>query len=103
MAGIDEILRLTERVEACIEDGDWVAAGEANARRYQLLEAFFADVPGGDLDPGTRAALTDVLARNRDTVARLQRERGAVEADQQRLNAGRNAVLAYRRNDGLKA
>ena len=44
MAALDDILKLTDRVEACLDDGDWAAAAELNAERQTLLTGLFGRV-----------------------------------------------------------
>ncbi|RMF95828.1 MAG: hypothetical protein D6727_09825 [Gammaproteobacteria bacterium] len=95
MSLLDEILALTDTVEACIEQGDWLAAGEANAQRQALLHSLCSD--GGDsLDERTRVVLREVLDRNRAAEARLLRDRGRIGADASRIGRNRGALRAYR-------
>ena len=98
MSPLDEILELTDAVEAAIEAGDWPAAGVLNGRRQNLLQELFAGRAPGDLDARTREVRRDVLDRNQATVSRLQGQQRAVASATQRLNQGGAAVRAYARN-----
>lgn len=101
MSMLDEILDLTAAVEARIDDGDWLAAGQLNQRRQQLLTDLLARQAAGQLDADTREVLLDVLARNQASVARLRTEQHQLAGVSQRLRDGAQAVRAYRANTAL--
>ena len=103
MQALDKILALTDSVEACLDEGDWLAAAELNQRRQVLLVEVLAQRDSSHLEPGTRDALREVLARNQASVARLQAQRQELAGVQQRLKNGRAAVRAYRRNEATEA
>jgi len=92
---LDEILELTAAVEAAIDGGDWLAAGDFNRRRQELLQALLGERGTAELDAGTREVLTEVLARNNASVARLSEQRGDLAGSQQQLRRGVIAVRAY--------
>lgn len=95
MAVIDEILELTAAVEAAIDDGDWLAAGNCDRRRQALLSQLLSERSESELDSDTRAALQQVLARNEASVARLTGQRQDLAGTQRRLRRGAVAVRAY--------
>lgn len=97
MGGLDEILDLTEQVEACLEAGDWSGAAEFNERRQQLLSAMFAERRPGEIDAETREVLRDILARNETAAARVRLEQELVATTQRRIHRSAAAVDAYRR------
>jgi len=103
MSILDEIIALTGEVEAQIEQGDWLAAGELNQRRQQLLTNLLAGRAPGQLDPDTQEVLRDVLARNQATVVRLRSEQQQLAGVSQRMNDGVSAVRAYNLNAGADA
>ncbi len=94
MSLLDDILALTDTVEECIEQGDWLGAGEANARRQALLQQLCSD--GQALDDGARAVLREVLDRNRTAEERLRRDRGRIAGDASRIERSQGALRAYR-------
>ena len=98
MSVLDKILELTDAVESCIDNGDWLGAGKVNAQRQQLLIELCGD--GRELDPVTRAALRDVLERNQAAEAKLRGGRGEIARSASRLNQGQQALDAYRLNTG---
>lgn len=100
MPVLDDILDLTDAVEACVDQGDWLEAGRLNTRRQQLLVELCGDGDAAALEPAARAALRDVLDRNRATEARLQRERDHIAASARQIRRGHDAVDAYRLNSG---
>ena len=95
MAMLDEILELTARVEAAIEEGDWLAAGDFDRRRQELLSALLGEHEAAELDSDTRQTLQQVLARNKASVTRLAEQRRELVGTQQRLRRGAVAVRAY--------
>ena len=100
MSVLDEILQLTDEVERCIDQGDWLEAGEVNARRQELLYGLFEDGGAERLDTVTRDALREVLRRNRATVERVRKERGVVADTANRLQSNSDALASYRRAAG---
>lgn len=95
MTSLDDILDLTDRVEASLDDGDWIAAAQLNAERQELLTALFADRAPGDMDQETRDILRDILARNETAAAKVRLEQELVATKQQRVHHSAAAVLAY--------
>jgi hypothetical protein len=95
MQMLDEILELTASVESAIEEGDWLAAGDFDRRRQELLRTLLGGRNAAELDSDTRDALKQVLARNQASVARLAGERGELIGTRQRLRRGAVAVRAY--------
>ena len=95
MSELDEILQLTDEVERCIDQGDWLEAGQLNARRQALLYDLF-DGGADRLDATTRDALRDVLRRNRATVERVRNERQTVAGTANRLQSNSDALESYR-------
>ena len=95
MAMLDDILELTAAVETAIEEGDWLAAGDFDRRRQELLRSLLAERSAAELDADTRQALEQVLARNEASVARLTEQRRDLAGAQQRLRRGAVAVRAY--------
>lgn len=95
---IDQILTLTDEVERCLDDGDWLSASKLNAQRQALLTEFFAGQPIDNLDAGTRNALSEILNRNQAAVKRVQTERRELAGVSRRLSGSANAVSAYQRN-----
>ena len=95
MAALDDILALTDRVETCLDEGDWIAAAELNAQRQELLAGLFAGRNPQDIDPETRDVLRDILARNEAAAARVRMERELVATKQQRIHRSAAALRAY--------
>jgi len=95
MSGLDQILALTEQVEACLDSGDWAKAAEHNARRQTLLSRLFAGREPGDIAPETREVLRDILARNEAAAARVRMEKELIATRQQRVHRSAAAVEAY--------
>lgn len=99
---LDDILKLTTAVEAAIEDGDWLAAGDFDRQRQALLHAMLAERSAADLDAETRQALQQVLARNEASITRLAEQRGELTGARQRLRRGAVAVRAYADTGGAR-
>lgn len=95
MSALDEILTLTDQVEASLDEGDWIAAAELNAQRQELLTGLFAGQAPQDIDPETREVLRDILARNETAAARVRLERELVATKQSRIHRSAAAVRAY--------
>ncbi len=96
MSVLDDILRLTDEVEHCIDQGDWLEAGRVNDRRQILLYSLFEGGGATRLDTATRDALRDVLRRNQTTVDRIRKERGIVAGTANRLQNNSDALESYR-------
>lgn len=95
MSALDEILNLTDRVEASLDGGDWIEAAALNAQRQELLTRLFAGRAPQDIDPETRDVLRDILARNESAAARVRIERELVASKQSRIHHSAAAVRAY--------
>jgi len=94
---LSRILALTEAVEQHVAEGAWSAAGELDAERRRLL-AELCENPGPAADAeACREVLRQLLARNHQMLAHLQRERRQLEAD---MALGSQAVRAYERSGG---
>jgi hypothetical protein len=95
MHALDQILLLTETVEGHVERGEWAEAGALDAERCRLLAGLFSDPPPAVDLAACRELLRDLLARNHQTIQRLQGERQRLQADAARSG---KAMRAYDRN-----
>jgi len=102
MQMLDDILELTASVEAAIEEGDWLAAGDFDRRRQELLRTLLGERNAAELDNEARDALQQVLARNQASVAKLAEQRGELIGTRQRLRRGAVAVRAYSDAGGVR-
>lgn len=98
MSPLDRILDLTRQVEAQVDRGDWLAAGALDQERRQLLETLIADNHLQQLGPNARAVLQEILARNQQTVGKVQNHKTQLAAISTRLNQAPDAMRAYRAN-----
>lgn len=95
MSTLDDILALTDQVEASLDGGDWIAAAELNEQRQALLTDLFSRCAPQDIDPETREVLREILARNESAAAKVRMERELVALKQRRIHQSAAAVRAY--------
>jgi hypothetical protein len=87
-----EVLDLTDRVQAAIDAGDWLAAQEAETLRRMALERLIAEQgTGGDL---TRS-LTQLHERNQRMIGEVHHHRRRVLRDAAMVKTGQAAASAY--------
>ena len=100
MTDVDRILELTDRVEAEVENGDWLQASRLDAERQELLSELLANDGVRKLGDHARQLLRDVLARNQRTVHNVETQRYELGAASRRLADASQAVHRYRIVEG---
>ncbi len=103
MVSLEKILELTEAVEQHVERGEWSEAGRLDGERCQLLAELLADDSPARSQPGLRAAVEQLLLRNRLTVARAETRRAELMDESARFERHARAAHSYRRNTGSGA
>lgn len=98
MDALDRILELTKRVEEHVDRGEWLEAGSIDAERRELLNAVLSANNIRQLNPAARQTLRDVLARNQQTVEKVQAQQTELGRASARLNQAPGAMRAYRAN-----
>jgi hypothetical protein len=87
-----QILELTDRVQAAIDAGDWVAAQEVETQRRAAIEQLVAEQGAGGAMAG---ALTQLHERNQRMIGEVHHHRRRVLRDAALVNTGRSAASAY--------
>lgn len=98
MTRLDKILELTAAIEARVADGDWAGATSLDMERRQCLTELFTAEPAAVLDGSAREILQQLLARNDQTIARIQQTRRTLTVAAAQLHEVPAALLAYERN-----
>lgn len=96
MQALDTILALTESVERHVERGEWAEAGTLDAERCRLLAGLFADPAAARELAAHRDVLRELLARNRQTIERVEDRRRELAAESAEARRATGAVHAYR-------
>jgi len=92
---LDKIIELTERVEACVDDGDWGEAAALDVQRVEVIGQYLNEVGDG---PGQAAAahmLRELLARNELAMRKVQVMRELIAEKTTQLRASDAALKAY--------
>ena len=92
---IDRIISLTERVEDCVDNGDWAEAAALDVQRVEVIARYLNEVGDG---PGRAAAahmLRELLARNELAMRKVQVMRELIAEKSSELRASEKAVKAY--------
>ena len=92
---IDKIIELTERVEDCVDNGDWAEAAALDVQRVEVIGRYLNEVADG---PGRAAAahmLHELLARNELAMRKVQVMRELIAEKSGELRASEKAVKAY--------
>jgi len=98
MTALDQIMALTDAIEARVNAGDWAGATDLDAERRQLLCGLFEADPLAARDSRVRPVLEQLQARNQAAVTSLSAARQALAAAARQLQAAPGAVRAYERN-----
>jgi plasmid stability protein len=98
MDALERILELTRRVEEHVDRGAWLEAGAIDAERRELLNAVLSANDIRQLDAAARQTLREVLARNQQTVEKVQAQQTELGRASARLNQVPGAMRAYRAN-----
>jgi hypothetical protein len=94
-AELAEIIDLTERVQAALDAGDWLRAGEIDAerrRRLELLVVERAELAG---DRAASDALATVQRRTFEMIGQVHHHRRRVLRDAATLRTGQTAADTY--------
>ena len=93
---LEQLLRLTDAVQAAISAGDWQKAAVAEAERRTMLEAYLERERGknGDLDRLSKE-LAGLQTRSNHLIGELSHHRRRLEQKACELGRGRRAVNAY--------
>jgi hypothetical protein len=87
-----DVLDLTDRVQAAIDAGDWLAAQEAETLRRTALERLIAEQgTGGDLT----GSLMQLHERNQRMIGEVHHHRRRVLRDAAMVKTGQAAASAY--------
>ena len=87
-----QVLELTDRVQAALDAGDWLAAQGVETERRAALEQLVAERgAGGDL--GT--ALAELQTRNQRMIGEVHHHRRRVLRDASMVQTAHSAVSAY--------
>lgn len=97
MQAIEEILALTDEVEARVAGGDWAGAGALDARRCALLTALFVDPVSGGTLAAHRSLLQDLLLRNQRTLQQVRLCQEQLTRASSALTRAHGALRAYAR------
>ncbi len=95
MATLDKIIALTERVENCVDAGDWIEAAALDMQRVEVIGQYLNEVGDG---PGRAAAaqmLRDLLVRNELAMRKVQVMRELIVEKNARLKVSKKALQAY--------
>ncbi len=95
MATLDKIITLTERVENCVDAGDWMEAAALDMQRVEVIGQYLNEVGDG---PGRAAAaqmLRDLLVRNELAMRKVQVMRELIVEKNAQLKASKKALRAY--------
>ena len=96
MNKLDRILELTDRVEAEVDQGDWLQASRLDAERLRLLSGLLANNGVSKLGDQARQLLSDVLARNQHALHAVETQRHELASASRRLAEASKAVRKYR-------
>lgn len=103
MQAIEEILALTNEVEARVAGGDWTGAGALDARRCTLLAALFADPVSAGTLAAHRSLLQDLLLRNQRTLLQVRLCQEQLTRASSALTRAHGALRAYTRGGATEA
>lgn len=95
MPTLDKIMDLTERVEGCVDEGDWEEAAALDVQRCEVIGQYLNEVGDG---PGRAAAaqmLSDLLARNELAMRKVQVMRELIAEKKNELREADRALKAY--------
>lgn len=98
-AELTAILALTDEVQAAIDGGDWLRAGELEETRRGRLESLLATSTAAELAPGAamRTALEALDERGRHLVGTAHHHRRRLLREASLVKTGAAAVDAYGR------
>jgi hypothetical protein len=87
-----EVLELTDRVQAAMDSGDWLAAQDFETQRRAALERLVAERgTGGDMV----GALAQLHERNQRMIGEVHHHRRRVLRDAALVKTGQSAASAY--------
>jgi hypothetical protein len=87
-----QVLDLTDRVQAAMDAGDWLAAQDLETQRRAALERLVAEQgTGGDMV----GALTQLHERNQRMIGEVHHHRRRVLRDAALVKTGQSAASAY--------
>ncbi len=98
MSSLEKILELTDAVEQHVERGEWAEASRIDGERCELLAVLLADGNPARGLHGVRAALEQILLRNRLTVARAEAQREELGKEAALFERNARAMRSYDRN-----
>jgi hypothetical protein len=90
-----EIIDLTERVQAALDAGDWLRAGEIDAERRRRLERLVVERAELATDAIASDALAAVQRRTFEMIGQVHHHRRRVLREASTLRTGQAAVDSY--------
>ena len=93
--GADKVLRISQRMLATAEQGDWTLLGQLERERSRSLESLFQHPQMPAAISVIASALQQVMELDRECIALGQQAREAMAAELNQQTQGQQAVRSY--------